>query len=59
MNYFARNSDDSYEERMAADIAQIRRLRSGDIQNLTIEEQQEDINAVQEIMEKQFGSFDP
>jgi len=59
MNYFARNSSDSYEERMAADIAQIRRLRSGDIQNLTIEEQQEDINAVQEIMEKHFGSFDP
>ena len=44
---------------MAADIAQIRRLRSGDIQNLTIEEQQDDINAVQEIMEKHFGSFDP
>ena len=59
MNYFARNSNDSYEERMAADAAQIRRLRSGDIQNLTIEEQQEDINAVQEIMEKHFGSFDP
>jgi hypothetical protein len=46
VSYFARASNDSDEDQMAADIAQIRRLRSGDIQNLTIEEQQEDINAV-------------